>query len=421
MVSANDFLGENDSEILENAIKNRGMDGIVLIPPRVSQVEPDRNYWLLDRAILLPQNTTVVLQNCKIKLSDHCRDNFFRSANCGMGIEFPERIRNIHIRGEGLCILEGADHPRATGDSSKLLHAPCPHFPEDLCRVADWIPKERRTVEKINFGDVHNHSYGTDAGKEGESQYGDWRGIGILFANVEDFSICGVRIVESHGWAVSLEECANGRVEKIDLDARMHKKIDGMYMNLENQDGIDLRNGCHHIIISDITGSTGDDVIALTAIATEEYYPGGTVKNTHVMHNDWTKRERDIHDIVIRNVVAHSYLRYKVRLLPAWSKIYNVVIDGIVDTASNCNEAAGTLLLGCRDSGYGTNLPDSMRNITISNVICNSRKAVIISGYLTDSVISNVINRNPNCDVLFLERENGMRNVMTNNLVTATV
>ena len=35
-------------------------------------------------------------------------------------------------------------------------------------------------------------------------------------------------------------------------------------------------------------------MIALTAIAEEEYHPGGTVKNTHVMHNDWTKRERDI-------------------------------------------------------------------------------------------------------------------------------
>ena len=28
-----------------------------------------------------------------------------------------------------------------------------------------------------------------DAGKEGESQYGDWRGIGILLANVDKFSI----------------------------------------------------------------------------------------------------------------------------------------------------------------------------------------------------------------------------------------
>ncbi len=174
MVNANDFQGKTDSEVLNNAVMGRGSDGIVLIPPRCSETEPERDFWLLDSAVLLPENTTVVLQNCKLKLSDRSRDNFFRSSNCGLGIEFPERIHNIHIRGEGLFILEGADHPRATGDSTKLLRAPCPHFPEDICRVADWIPEERRTPDGITFADIHAHSYGTDAGKEGESQYGDW-------------------------------------------------------------------------------------------------------------------------------------------------------------------------------------------------------------------------------------------------------
>lgn len=361
------------------------------------------------------------MQNSTIKLSDRCRDNFFRSANSGMGIESPERIKNIHIRGEGLCILQGADHPRATGDASKLLHAPCPHLPQDICKVADWVPQERKTPDKITFADIHDHSYGTDAGKAEESQYGDWRGIGILLANVEDFSISGMRIVKSHGWGISLEACSNGRVEKIDFDACMYKEIDGMLMNMENQDGIDIRNGCHHIVISDITGHTGDDVIALTAIAARpDYRPGGSLKCTHVMHNDWTKREKDIHDIIIRNVIAHSYLCYTVRLLPAMTQIYNVVIDGIIDTAPNCTSSAGTLLLG--DSGYyGENKPDSMRNITISNVICNSSKAVYIEGFLTDSVITNVINKNPNCPVLTVPRKNGLNNVVTSNLVTKTV
>lgn len=45
--------------------------------------------------------------------------------------------------------------------------------------------------------------------------------------NVEDFSIENIRIVESHGWGISLEECAYGRVKKIDFDACMSKVIDG--------------------------------------------------------------------------------------------------------------------------------------------------------------------------------------------------
>ena len=84
----------------------------------------------------------------------------------------------------------------------------------------------------------------------------------------------------------------------------------GITMNMENQDGIDIRNGCHHITVSDITGETGDDVITLTAIVpnVETYRPGGSLRSTHVMHNDWSRRERDIHDITIRNITAFSYL-----------------------------------------------------------------------------------------------------------------
>lgn len=70
MVNVNDFYGLCDNEKIEKAIASRGVDGIVVIPPRESDVDPDRNYWLLDRAILLPENTTIVLQSAKLKLSD---------------------------------------------------------------------------------------------------------------------------------------------------------------------------------------------------------------------------------------------------------------------------------------------------------------------------------------------------------------
>lgn len=420
MVEVNDFYGSNDNERIDAAIRARGSDGIVVISPRCGEEDSERTFWLLDRAILIPENTTILLRNCKIKLSDRCRDNFFRTANCGMGIEDPLPIRNVHIRGEGVCLLEGADHPRATGDESKLLHAPCPHFPEDICKVADWIPEERRSPDKINFGDIHNHSYGTDAGKNGESQYGDWRGIGVLFANVDGFSISGLRIKESHGWGISIEACSNGRIEKIDFDARMYKMIDGTYMNMENQDGVDIRNGCHHIVISDITGYTGDDVIALTAIAdSERYIPGGSLRSTHVMHNDWSRREKDIHDIIIRNVIAHSYLCWTIRLLPAMTYIYNVVIDGVIDSGSaESFRHGGTLLLG--DSGvYGENLPDSMRNITVSNVICNSWRAVNVAGFLTDSVITNIVNTNSEFPAVIVSREDKLNHVTISNAIVS--
>jgi hypothetical protein len=337
-----------------------------------------------------------------------------------MGITENPPLENIHIKGIGKCMLEGADHPRATGDGSKTLKVICPHDPEDIVKYADWVPEERRSIDKLTFLDIHENTYGTDAGKEGESQKGDWRNIGILFACVSDFSIENITIKESHAWAISLENCTRGFIEKIHFDARMSKLIDGMLQNIENEDGVDIRNGCNHITISDISGETGDDVVALTACATnKKRHSGGVVGTTHVMHNDWTKREKDIHDIVIRNVVAHSYLCFVVRLLPALANIYDVVIDGIVDDADNC-QAAGTLLLGDMDD-YGENKPDSMRNVTISNIICNSRNAISLQGFLTDSVISNVVNKNPNCSALTVTREDGMNNVNTFNIISAMV
>lgn len=421
MVNVNSFRNVSDNDAIEQAIANRGADGIVVIPPRVSDIEPERTHWLLDRAILLPENTTIILQSCKIKLSDRCRDNFFRTANCGFGFPDPAPIKNVHIRGEGFCTLEGADHPRASGDGSKLLHKPCPHHPADIIAIdADWVPKERKESGELDFWDIHDHSYGTDAGNPDESQYGDWRGIGILFARAERFSISNLHIVESHGWGISLEDCSYGLIEKIDFDARMYKEIDGMIMNMENQDGIDIRNGCHHITITDITGETGDDVIALTAVVPNEpvYRPGGSLRTTHVMHSDWSRRERDIHDIIIRNVTAFSYLCWVLRLLPANTKIYNVVIENIIESRPELpsHPHGGTLLLG-DGGGYGDNQPESMCGITISNVVCNSYSAVTLAGFMKDSVISNIVNRNPNTDILHVDRPNGMTNVQTYGLV----
>jgi hypothetical protein len=269
----------------------------------------------------------------------------------------------------------------------------------------------------VAFWDIHCHSYGTDAGKEGESQYGDWRGIGILFANTEDFSISGLRIKDSHGWAISVEACSGGRIEKIDFDAHMHKLIDGIYMNMENEDGIDVRNGCHHITISDISGHTGDDMVALTAGAPDGGLVGGSLCSTHVMGHDWTRRESGIHDIIIRNINGYSQHCYNVRLLACNTKIYNVVIDGIVDVPNGSTLHRGAIRIGERDGVYGVNLPDCISRVTISNVISYAQDAIIVRGHFSDSVISNVINNNRGGEAFSFGREDILNNVLTSNII----
>lgn len=418
MVNVNDFTGACDSDIIANAINAKDADGIIIIPPRSAEFSPKRDWWLLDRAILIPANTTIILENCKIKLSDNCRDNFFRTANCGLGISYPEKITNVHIKGIGLCILEGADHPRASGDGGKILACPCPYGKENILKCAPWIPDSEKSSHEVNWSDEHDYSYGTDALKDNESHFGDWRGIGVLFANADYFSIENLKIVESHGWGISLEACAFGSVKNIVFDACMSKEIDGMRHNMENQDGVDLRNGCHDITVSDITGKTGDDLVALTAIASDKFLPGGSLCTTHVMHNDWSKRERDIYNITIKNLRGTSQLCLILRLLACESSIYNIIIDGILDTTENPDNTFGTIGLGEADSTYGRCLPDSIRNIVINNVIANRHSVISISGYVSDSVFSNIINKNPASAIVNVYRKNGLKNVTVNNVST---
>ena len=173
-------------------------------------------------------------------------------------------------------------------------------------------------------------------------------------------------------------------------------------------------------MISDITGRTGDDIVALTAGAPDDGLKGGSLNSTHVMGHDWTRRESGIHDIVIRNIVGYSNLCYNVRLLACNTHIYNVVIDGVIDVPAPGIEHTAAINIGDPDNCYGVNLPDGIKNITVSNVVSYGRYAIVIRGYLRDSVISNVINNNPACEGVTVKRENGVVNVQMNNIVSVS-
>ncbi len=400
MKTVNDYPGLTDNERIETAIRERE-GGIIVIPQRKSEIEPERDWWLLDRAILLPADTTVILENCRIKLSDNCRDNFFRSANCGLGIEEPEPMSNIHIKGVGNAVLEGADHPRSTGDSSKIQGCPC--------------PKNFTGAANPTFEDFHRHSYGTDAGKDGESQTGDWRNIGILMAKIDHLSIENIRIIEQHAWAISLEACSFANINHIEFKACMTRVIDGAKHNVENQDGINLRNGCHDVIISDITGTTGDDVIALTAIASQfTKRKGGELNSTHVLGNDWEKREKGIRNVIINNVLAYpaAGICNIIRLLATdGAEIRNITINNVVDPSPDDNHAGGAIILGSTpgivgepNHPYGCQQEQSLFNINISNVITNTQTGIRILGGLQHSNISNVIGRNPDGKAITIAR-----------------
>lgn len=350
-----------DSDRIERALNYAKENGLPLeITAR--NAADGRTHWLIDRAICLPGDTEMRVVDCKIKLSDLCRDNFIRSSNCGMGIDPIVPVSGIRILGIGQAVLEGADHPRATGDSAKTIGV---------------------------------QTYGTDAGKAGESEKGDWRNIGILLAEVSDFTLENLSIVNSHSWAVSLEYCRHGLVKDLRFFSYGTMYIDGKPRVILNQDGLDLRRGCRHIRIENISGCTGDDLIALTAIS----YPGapekapGELQSNMITGNRPVREEDNVCDIEIREVHGYSAGNCQIiRFLNSCGiRMHDILLENLEDCSPAYLYDHAAVRIGDSNPRWGgvTPLGDTW-NFTIRNIISNAKNAILIAGSLADSSISGV-------------------------------
>lgn len=367
-----DYTG-SDHERIQKAVDGAAAagGGRVLVQARQPDAVSDRRHWLLDQALLLPSGITLVLQDCMLKLSDACRDNFIRSANCGSGISEITPLHDIHIIGEGRAVLEGADRPRASGDAANTLST-----------EAVWDPN----------GPYRRISYGTDADKPDEKPTSDWRSIGVLLAAVERFSIKNVSIIDAHSWAISLERCSFGNIHDLSFSAVSKKSIEGVLRPLRNQDGLDLRQGCHDITIDGVSGHTGDDMVALTAIPNPDR-PAGTL-DAHMVGGAIPKgREDDVYNIIIRNIRGTAGGHQLVRFLNTGGiRMHSILLDGVIDTSPDERRDRAAVVVGDSNPVWGgvTPLGDTYGFI-ITNVQGNSRHLVEIRGSLSDSVISNLL------------------------------
>ena len=354
----NNYQG-SDIEKINAAVRDAcKTNGIVRLFKRKPDAESDREYWLIDSAILLPGNISFYIMNCKIKLSDRSRDNWFRSANCVMGEPDVRELEAIHITGEGNAVLEGADHPRATGDSGKVIGV---------------------------------RTYGTDAGKADQPQKSDWRNIGILLVKVKGFSITNISFADSHAWAVSLEYCQKGLIRDLSFSSRQKVLIDGREELILNRDGVDLRRGCRDITIENITGHTGDDLIALTALGapvrasglpeTFEFYGGSPEPGS-----------ADTFNISIRNVRGYCAGGYHIiRLLNNGGvKLHHIQISNVMDTSPPGVQDIAVIKIGDQQYGGSSPLGDTS-DIQITAVHSKAKNAILLGGSLKDSMISDVM------------------------------
>lgn len=352
----NDFSG-SDSERIQQAVykaKETGTNKIV-IPPYNN--ERKENKWVIDKAIELPSDITVLIDNAYMVLADDVYSNMFINENLRKpeGRKMSGIQKNIVIEGQGHAVLDGGNYNGlCEGNSTK-----------------DGLPH-------VSFNNM------------------------ILFSGVDGFQIKNIKVKNQRWWALDFLYCRNGYIGNIDFEADFtwcwpdgtrreavpeNESYDRIY--IKNADGIDLRCGCSNIIIENITGYTEDDSIALTAMN------GSTEKLYGVTDAD----DADIHNVIIRNVMTKTACA-NVRLLnQGGPKLYNILIDGVFDGSKDGKYRDNIKALGRghgvrigdrRNYGGDKSKPEDTYNITVRNVVSRSETALEIVGGLSDSFIENI-------------------------------
>lgn len=301
-LSPNMYKTGSQSERIQKAINDAKKSTAKVVIPRYDAVTKT-SVWLIDQAILLPSDFELELNNCKIKLSDKCRDNFIRSANAGLGISNITPLKNIKVVGKGNVLLEGADNPRSTGDHNKTL-----------------------SKNPSGFG----QSYGTDAGKPNENQKGGWRNHAIILAHVDVFEVSGITLKDYHGHGLVMERCTNGVVKDITFNVRQAVTINNVEQQILNQDGLGVRFGCKNITIANCKGKSGDDFINIGLTDTGI---GAGQENVNVVSGSIYAGEKDnVSNIYLQNWQDFYSISHRaIRIMPVGKlRISNVFIENMV-------------------------------------------------------------------------------------------
>lgn len=309
----------------------------------------------IHRPIRIPSDFTLILNSCHLRMAKDSFCNMFVNAShdTDTGNTIGGTDRNITIEGIGRVILDGGEYNGLS----------------ELTSLKDGNPH-------ISVNNL------------------------ILFTNVDGFTIRGLHLRNQRWWAMNFIFCRNGRIQNIDFcsddtwTAEDGMRYHGLGMpgdedfryekiHIKTSDGIDLRRGCHDIIIENITGFTEDDTVALTGL-------DGTLERMYFVEGLCP----DIYNIIIRNVNSSAFCA-NVRLLnQSGVKLYNILVDGVYDSSKDSpHMGRGIYAVRLGDNHmYGTRhaTPDETRNITVRNVCSRAKCALNLAGAMSDCLFENI-------------------------------
>lgn len=353
-VNANDTVRENDSKSIKAAIseaKSCGLNRVVI--PRLNKRTGEEK-WIIEETIDLPSDIEVLIDDAYLVLATGKYLNMFRAVaeHTEYGSTVDKALRNITLRGTGRATLDGGEYN--------------------------------------GLGEKNAKAKGLDI----------YLNTTLLFFNVDGLVVENISVINQRWWGITNVYVRNARYSnirfladfsRVDENGVHHpdeypERYDEVYV--KNADGIDLRIGCHDFLIENITGFTGDDSVALTALGTGEKNRGMVVEGL----------DSDIHDVKIRNVVTDSYCA-NIRLLGGnGHKLYNIDIDGVASllsdkrTADHCFDMRNNSTVRIGDFNYTTDYSgvDDVKNISIRNISSEAACAVTLCNGMSDLLIENV-------------------------------
>ena len=113
MITANNerFWGSDDSETLQNAIDEAAKGSRMLTIPRYN-ARRDAMQWRITRALKLPDNFTLILDNCYMVMETGVYDHMFTNARSydDTARDLDGEQHDITILGKGNATLDGGEH-----------------------------------------------------------------------------------------------------------------------------------------------------------------------------------------------------------------------------------------------------------------------------------------------------------------------
>ena len=361
----NQFDAPSDSQRIQMAVNEAAANGCgkVLIPAYNKRT--GTNLWEIGETIELPSHIYVEINHAHLRMKDGVFCQMFRNSNAFLEEgRTPDGLQeDIIIQGVGRALLDGGTHNGLRERGPRL-----PGMPPI----------------------VHN--------------------LTIYMHHVRNFKIDGLTIRDQRWYGMGFAFAWEGVISNIRFEITDKSSRTSQTHPWRNQDGVDLRLGCHDIQIQNLTGETCDDVVALTALSDPDL-PNFETRSAcpHL--------PCDIYNVSIRSITAFNNHCALVRL-PCHNgkQIYNISIDNLIDTTPDDTptEVENGIRTACcvnigENDYYHNDLSKrcshgDMRNISVSNIFSSARCAVDLNCSVKDLIVRNVFVGKMGCHALAVSK-----------------